>query len=491
MLGTTRSKTSRPSDTITNKLATIHSTNHQLVNHGIPLLYTPIKNNSTSLTASTSLESYDSYSSEDYHDDHPLQPSLLTRQAASKMKQIKRGRSSHKMNTKLNDVNNEQAANHYSYHPDDDRDAHSYETSNSSTSSYTTSSPPKVTSYTISSSSARLPSTVRKYMKKCNNMGTTTSKNRNDKGEHEQHGTVAAVKDPSPVKKSGSRVKMTKTPLTNDNETKQQRENNNIAMPMEQSARQRRRIKAQEQLDRKKKEEEITTIMKEVTRRQKVKALVQRRKEHNEKKLIMKQQQQEEEKKKQKKQLVNNEDANTQQSNMNKTTPVTSRKFLNFVEHLIVENARNNDSPFSSPELSLVKDTLPSSEDGCNELETSAATRNDTNVVEEQQYDFIGGPDLTKPTLQRTATFGNMIKAAEEDRVDAVLPLFFDGQQRGTGSTDNGSNYLMTKFQNDVAAASEHHAKMISKAKVSIKSRNSCDNAGESSTARVPSEVDF
>ena len=217
MLGTTRSKTSRPSDTITNKLATTYSTNHQLVNHGIPLLYTPIKNNSTSLTASTSLESYDSYSSEDYHDDHPLQPSLLTRQAASKMKQIQRGRSSHKVNTKLNDVNNEQDAHHYSYHPDDDRDAHSYETSNSSTSSYTTSSPQKVTSYTISSSSARLPSTVRKYMKKCNNMGTTTSKNRNDKGEHEHGSTVAVVKDQSPVKKSGSR-KMTK-PLTNDTET--------------------------------------------------------------------------------------------------------------------------------------------------------------------------------------------------------------------------------------------------------------------------------
>ena len=49
----------------------------------------------------------------------------------------------------------------------------------------------------------------------------------------------------------------------------------------------------------------------------------------------------------------------------------------------------------------------------------------------------------------------------------------------------------LTKFQNDVTAASEHHAKMNSRAKVSIKSRNSCDNAGESSTARVPSEVDF
>ena len=49
----------------------------------------------------------------------------------------------------------------------------------------------------------------------------------------------------------------------------------------------------------------------------------------------------------------------------------------------------------------------------------------------------------------------------------------------------------LTKFQNDVTAASEHHAKMTSRAKVSIKSRNSCDNAGESSTARVPSEVDF
>jgi len=73
---------------------------------------------------------------------------------------------------------------------------------------------------------------------------------------------------------------------------------------------------------------------------------------------------------------------------------------------------------------------------------------------------------------------------------DAIRPLF-DEQQQGTGSTNNGSKYLMTKFQNDVAAASEHHAKMISKAKVSIKSRNSCDNAGESSTARVPSEVDF
>ena len=67
------------------------------------------------------------------------------------------------------------------------------------------------------SSFASLPSTVRKYMKKCNNMGTSTSKNRNDKGEHEHGSTVAAVKDQSPVKKSGSR-KMTK-PLTNDTET--------------------------------------------------------------------------------------------------------------------------------------------------------------------------------------------------------------------------------------------------------------------------------
>ena len=62
-------------------------------------------------------------------------------------------------------------------------------------------SPQNVTSYTISSLSARLPSTVRKYMKKCNNMGTSTSKNRNDKGEHEHGSTVAAVKDQSPVKK--------------------------------------------------------------------------------------------------------------------------------------------------------------------------------------------------------------------------------------------------------------------------------------------------
>ena len=35
-------------------------------------------------------------------------------------------------------------------------------------------------------------------MKKCNNMGTSTSKNRND---NEHGSTVAAVKDQSPVKK--------------------------------------------------------------------------------------------------------------------------------------------------------------------------------------------------------------------------------------------------------------------------------------------------
>ena len=78
----------------------------------------------------------------------------------------------------------------------------------------------------------------------------------------------------------------------------------------------------------------------------------------------MKQQQQEEDEKKQKQQqqLVNNEDANTHEQN---NPAVTSRKFLNFVEHLIVEKARNNDSPVSSPESSLVKDTLPSPENVC------------------------------------------------------------------------------------------------------------------------------
>ena len=146
------------------------------------------------------------------------------------------------------------------------RDAHSCETSsNSSTSSCTTSSPQNVTSYTISSSSARLPSTVRKYMKKCNNMGTSTSKNRNDK--HEHGSTVAAVKDQSPVKKEAvqERWRNHLRTILRLSILISNRENNIITMLMEQSARQRRRIKAQEQLDRKKKEEEITTIMKEVT----------------------------------------------------------------------------------------------------------------------------------------------------------------------------------------------------------------------------------
>ena len=104
-------------------------------------------------------------------------------------------------------------------------------------------------------------------MKKCNNMGTSTSKNRNDKGEHEHGSTVAAVKDQSPVKKSSSR-KMTK-PLTNDTET----EHTNIQSRKEHHYNKTKTsYQSPRQRDRKKKEEEITTIKittitKEVTRR--------------------------------------------------------------------------------------------------------------------------------------------------------------------------------------------------------------------------------
>ena len=141
-----------------------------------------------------------------------------------------------------------------------------------------------------------------------------------------------------------------------------------------------------------------------------------------------------------------------------------NRTFLDFVQHLIVEKATNEGSLVSSlgssnvKDTSSVKDTLPSPEDICKELQE----------VEQK-----------KKNLQEPATTLDDIEIdMEASNPIGILP--FDEQEASV------SGYIQLLSD---AAASRHRAKMVLRARELIKSRK--DERVESNDDHTPSEVDF
>ena len=269
-----------------------------------PLLYTSayqknvgyLNKNDLSLsssTTSTSLDSSYGYSSEDYDEHHVSSlSSPLARQAASKMKRDRNSNPKASMTTT--------SANHYAYYPDPviftfpttgkkDQDRSSHQNS----SIYQDES-------IIASPTAKLPSTVLKYMKKCDttknkasyspkNIATSaTSKKKEDKPVSVLNAATRLVNVNSPRNVSWSNNNV------NIDMQKKNIQEINAALSFAQSARQRRRIKVQEKLQAEKEHEQIQQT-KEETRRQKkankVKAYSRMKKENKEKKTVIEERQ--------------------------------------------------------------------------------------------------------------------------------------------------------------------------------------------------------
>ena len=268
-----------------------------------------------------------------------------------------------------------------------------------------------------------------------------------------------------------------------------------ISTAAAQSARQRRRIKAQAHVELKNQLERVAIAKqktkKETRRQRKVKGFQRMRKEQNEEKVLMKERQEFEVKRKEQlstylskeevkdesKEVDTSEDdaqavTAQQAKDTNGAPPAGSstsqhRTFLDFVQHLIVEKSAMNEGSVVSSlgSSSGVKDTLPSPDDICKELQE----------VEQKK----------KNLQESTTTLDDIDINMKAAKPIGILP--FDEQEAGVlvgGSNDNGYIQVLSD-----AAASRHRAKMVLRARELIKSRK--DERAESDNDRIPSEVDF
>jgi len=440
-----------------------------------PLYYKPSieKNLTTSTTMETchTDESYDSYDEDaDYYDDHSWQTSSSSLLQVASM--IKRGHTDYdhdeSMNTSKDTVSKKK---------------HNIISSNRL---YSRQRQYETTDNTCHEKKISLPSTVLKYMKKTDNVA-----------QKEDGPTKSILKDSPP------RLMKTRNTKANDNMKEQysQKQNEPImsTTAATQSARQKRRIKAQAHVELKNQIERVAIAKqktkKETRRQRKVKNFQRMRKEYNEKKVLMKERQEFELKRKEQlstylsKEEKREDESKEDDTSEDDTKPVTSqdtygaplgssstrhsRTFLDFVQHLIVEKATNEGSVVSSLGSSnvkdtsfSVKDTLPSPEDICKQLQE----------VEEKK----------KKNLQEfVTTLDDIDIDIEASKPIGILP--FDEQEANVlveESNDNGYIQLLSD-----AAASRHRAKMVLRARELIKSRK--DERAESDNDHTPSEVDF
>jgi len=419
-------------------------------------------------------DSYNSYEEEADYDDHSWQTSSSSLLQVASM--IKRGHTDYNHDESMNTSKDTES-----------KQKHNIINSNKSSSrqrQYDT------TAAACHEKKISLPSTVLKYMKKTDNIV-----------QKKDGPTKSILKDSPP------RLMKTKNNISraNDNMKEQYSQKQNepiMSTATAQSARQKRRIKAQAHVELKNELERVATVKqktkKETRRKRKVKNFQRMRKEYNEKKVLMKERQEFEcKRKEQLSTYLSKEDEEDSKEDESKeddtseddTKPVTSqdtygaplgssstrhsRTFLDFVQHLIVEKATNEGSVVSSLGSSnvkdtsfSVKDTLPSPEDICKQLQE----------VEEKK----------KKNLQEfVTTLDDIDIDIEASKPIGILP--FDEQEANVlveESNDNGYIQLLSD-----AAASRHRAKMVLRARELIKSRK--DEIAESDNDHTPSEVDF